>query len=967
MEFERHQATPPSMIIWEKNTVMKRMLPLAAKVEANVAQGEVLRFGTYALYRNQRLLLDGNEPVPIGSRALEILIALVDRAGHVVSKEELIAHAWPQTIVEETNLRVHIAALRRALGDGQTPNRYILNVVGRGYSFVSPVTVDVESGVPRQSAVVAPPSRHFPLPLNPVLGREEDIAKLTALLKTRRLITIVGGGGLGKTTLALATASQLSDSFPDGAYFVDLAGISDPSLICNAFVAVLGLSVDKDDPISDLLAFLQGSGMVLVLDNCEHLIEAAASITERILQSAAHVRILATSREPLRAAGEYQYQLAHLDVPTNLDAIAATSALQFPAIQLFVERAKDSTRIFDLTDSNAAAVGKICQRLDGNPLAIELAAARLSSLGVHELAERLEDQFFLITNGRRTAAPRHQTLRATLDWSYELLGKSAQTTLQRLALFNAAFTVESAIAVAAHRGFSAHDVSSAVMSLAVKSLISTDLTENPARHRLLFTTRAYAFEKLSQSEDSRDIFRWHCEYVAKLMRQAAMNWETMPRSEWIARYEYALEDVRAALNWAFSSSGDSALGAEITALSVAYGYQMGLLDEFHDRVEQALGWLATLPTRQPILESRLNSAMASMFIDRSGSKRSDVIGANESSELTGSAKYQVGPLLQKSILQIEEADYRAAVGTARKLKAVAARTGDPLAVLLADRVMAQAQHFYGDHLAARTCAESVLDHSAQSLPLSYIAMQVDRRVTMRIVLARILWLEGFADGAVKMIDEALEYASVDGPFAICQALALGACPIALWRGDHSEARRLIALLLEQGARFKIDRWRNYGECYEQINCARVPNSDTELPVSSQLSHRGLSAGLMAHTLATMDPGISEDLLPRPSFYEATGWCASEVWRLHGQRCLGKDPLDSGTQAEAAFMKSLEIAVAQNALSWQLRTSMSLAALWREQNQLEKARSQLSSVYLQFGEGHDTCDLRAAATLLEQLH
>lgn len=945
---------------------MKRLLPISSEIPLSAPQDEVLRFGPFRLNRSQRLLLNVGNPVLIGGRALDILNILVDRAGHVVSKEELIAHAWPQTVVEATNLRVHIGALRRALGDGQAPHCYILNVVGRGYSFVAPVTVDNQSTDQVQPAAVPVVSRNFPLALNPLIGRSDDIDQLSALLYIRRLVTIVGGGGLGKTTLALATASRIADRFSDGTYFVDLAVVADPALISHAFVAALGLAVDKKDPIPDLIEFFRDKKLFLLLDNCEHVIEAAARLAESILRSAAGVHILATSREPLSAEGEWQYQLAPLGIPSADNSTTADVVAQCTAVQMFVERALTTTRTFTLTDTNASAVSRICRVLDGNPLAIELTAARLSLLGVHELAERLDDQLFAITNDRRSAVPRHTTLRATLDWSHELLAKPAQIALRRLAIFSAAFTEESAIAVAAQAELTGRDVASAVMSLAVKSLISTDLHANPVRHRLLFATRAYAFEKLTGSEDYPDIFRWHGDYVAKLLRQASLNWETMGRAEWIAQYEYALDDVRAALNWAFSPSGDAAIGADLTALSAGYGYQLGLLDEFHGRVEHALRWLATQSTPQLILETRLKSALASMFIDRAGSKREDIVHADDSSEQTGSPKYQIGPILHRSILQIEEGNYRAAVATARKLSRVAARTGDPLAVLLADRVMAQACHFNGDHGAARGFVERVLDHSAQSLPLSYLTMQIDRKVSMRIVLARILWLEGLAESAVEMSGQALEHASQAGPFALCQALALAACPIAMWRGDFAQAKQLISQLLEQTTRFKIDRWGTYGACYEQVNNARGDRSLAPYPLALELPELGSSQGLIVHTLATIEPEISQALLPRSPLNDATGWCAPELLRLEGIRQLSQDPLDAEALAEALFMKSLNTAVAQRALAWQLRTSMSLAALWKDQGQGDKSRELLSSVYRQFAEGHETRDLRAAAEMLKGL-
>jgi predicted ATPase/DNA-binding winged helix-turn-helix (wHTH) protein len=935
--------------------------------QADPARDEVLCFGSFRLHRSQRLLLEMGKPVALGNRALDLLLALVDRAGQVVNKEELIARVWPKTVVEEINLRVHIAALRRALGDTQSPNQYVLNVVGRGYSFVASVSIERAPAVDRPSSAKLPPKREFPTPLTEVVGRDGDVADLVALLRTRRLVSITGSGGLGKTTLALAVAAQSQEAYKDGAYFVDLSAVSDASLISNAFAAVLGLAVDKDDPIPDLISYLKDKNILLVIDNCEHVIEGATRITESVLKGAARVHILATSREPLSAEGEWQYHLSALDVPKDGDSITAAAAGQYAAVQMFAERAMTSARAFELTDANAQSVSRICRRLEGNPLAIELAAAHLRLLGIHELAERLEDQFFLITNGRRTAVPRHHTLRATLDWSYALLSKSEQVTLQRLSLFNAAFTTESAVAVAAHRGHSSHEVRSAVMSLAVKSLITTDLSHNPVRHRLLYATRAYAFEKLSNSEDFVEIFRWHAEYVGKFLRQATINWESMDRTDWVAQYEYALDDIRAALDWTFSPNGDAALGAELTAASVAYGYQLGLLDEFHSRVEHALSWLANLPTRQLVIETRLKSALASMFLDRSPTKRdADIASSNDSSELTGVAKYQVGPILQKSILQIENGNYRGALASARKLTRVAARTGDPLAGLLANRLMAQALHFYGDHAAARGFAERVLDHSAKSFPLSYVAMQIDRRVSMRIIMSRILWIEGFADSAVEVINEGLEFAAADSPFSLCHALALAACPIALWRGEDAEADRLIGILLDQGARFKIDRWRTYGECYSQVNRMRMAGDVTKTLQASELPDLGTANRLILHMLATTDSAIPASLLPQDWVSDPVGWCAPELLRIQGERHLKGNAPDRVADAQAAFLKSFDLAEEHHALGWKLRTCMSLASLWRDQNQLDKARDLLSTAYGQIVEGHQTRDVRDAAAMLDEL-
>jgi predicted ATPase/DNA-binding winged helix-turn-helix (wHTH) protein len=540
----------------------------------------VLRFGPFVLLPGPRMLLEGDHALQLGDRSLDILMLLLQRAGQVVTKEELIAHAWPGGFVEAINLRVHIAALRKVLRDGKPPNRFIVNVVGQGYVFVADVRSDDECS---PSEIARGPkgsgTHHLPAPLTPLIGRTAELAALIDLLRSHRLVTIVGAGGVGKTTLAVEVAVQLREYYAHGVHFIDLSSMGDAARIADSIAAALELAISSQPALAELNAYLRSKEALLVIDNCEHLIEAAAKVTVNILEGSPRTRILATSREPLGAPDEWLYRLPPLECPVTGDGMTPASAQRYAAVQLFKQRAETGASAFALSGSNVAAISRICRELDGNPMAIELAAARVSLLGAQELAAHLGEQFLAITNPRRAAAPRQHSLHATLDWSYALLGLTAQITLQRLAIFNSTFTVEAAAAVAAYRDLGMQDVVIAIKSLAVKSLLATDTSDHPTRYRLLHTTRVYALKKLSQSGDYLHVSRRHCECVRKLLR----GFET----DRVKEFGLALGDIRAALDWAFSSTGDPLLGAEITVASIPFALQSGLADELRGRVEQA--------------------------------------------------------------------------------------------------------------------------------------------------------------------------------------------------------------------------------------------------------------------------------------------------------------------------------------------------------------------------------------------
>jgi predicted ATPase/DNA-binding winged helix-turn-helix (wHTH) protein len=499
----------------------------------------VVSFGPFHLHLDRRLLLEGGRSLRVGSRALEVLIALVERASELVSKDELMAQVWPNTTVEESNLKVHIAALRRALADGQGGNRYIQTVPGRGYRFVAAISPAEAAGA--SSASVPMPRHNLPGMVTRLIGRAGVVSNLVGHVPQQHFVTIVGTGGVGTTSVALATAEALLPDYEDGVWLVELAPLADPGLVPAAVAAALGLEVHAEDPMPELLGAIRERHMLLLLDSCEHVIGSAADLAVTILRDAPRIDILATSREPLRAHGEHVYRLLPLVSPSAKSRPSAAEALAFPAVQLFVNRVAASLGEFELTDADAPVVADICAKLDGVPLAIESAAAQVYAFGLRGVAIYLDDRLRLL-RGHRTALPRHQNLKATLDWSYDVLPEIERLVLRCLGIFAGVFSLEAAIAVVAGHNVPESDIANCVANLIAKSLVVANVSGSGVLYQLLETTRLYAREKLVGSGEFERIARRHTEYYRDLFESVEVDWRTKSTAEISHNYPHNIDE-----------------------------------------------------------------------------------------------------------------------------------------------------------------------------------------------------------------------------------------------------------------------------------------------------------------------------------------------------------------------------------------------------------------------------------------
>jgi predicted ATPase/DNA-binding winged helix-turn-helix (wHTH) protein len=898
--------------------------------------------------------VDG-KPVTLGSRALDILTILVQSAGTVIPNRQIMACAWPNTHIAEGSLRVNIAALRKALGDGRDGQRFITNIPGRGYVFVAPV----RSARPRRDAPPTLPvatANDLPRPLAHIVGRDDAIARVGTQLSRRRFLTITGSGGIGKTTVAMAVAESVTAMYPDGVWFVTLASLPGAELVASAVAATLGVAAEGRNSLSGVIAWLRDRRALIVLDNCEHVVESAAVLAEALLRAIPGVSILATSREVLQAEGEFVHRLAPLTVPPVSAAITADEARAYSAVRLFLDRVNALVGEISLSDADLLAIGEICRHLDGLPLALELAAVQVEVFGVQGLARRLNDRFALLTKGRRTALPRHRALRATLDWSYQLLSDAERALLNRLAIFAGPFSPDGARAVAAE-AMSEGDIISRISDLVKKSMIVGGTDTATAEFRLLDTTRVYALDRLDETGAHADVARRHALYLLRRLAIGDAERGSRPADAYLAAFRHLADEIHAALEWCFGAGGDPAIGLAVTIAAVPLWFELFQMTVARVRLEQAL------PHAEAGSEQEMRVRLALGNVLWYMTPNSDAFEANfarlaEIAERLRAPRAETQALWGMWAARRYRGDYLAALEAARRYADVAARVGDIGAKHLGDRILSLTYHLLGHQPLARDFTERALLRPHHLDPASGLGYQVETTVAMRAQLARILWLTGLPDQATAAAAEALAAArSGKHSFAMAYAVAFAGLPVALWTGALDAARRHVDLFRGQaGADQRIERWALY--------FARVVDLRTAGEAETLIASH---ADIVAVPPLSASPPVTNFPVPLPGEEPATIiWNTPEVLRIDVELALWHDVTGATATAEAKLVRSLAIAREQTALSWELRSAMSLTRLWWRQERYADAHDLLATTYAKFTEGFDTADLRAARALLDAL-
>jgi predicted ATPase/DNA-binding winged helix-turn-helix (wHTH) protein len=957
--------------------------------------GPVYQSGDCTIDLARRELRILGSPAPIGARAFEIMVILAESAGGLVTKNELMDRIWPGQIVNDNTLQAHIAALRKALGHRRA---MLKTETGRGYRLLGdwsirhdrPSEASVIPFPPSAGAIRSPPSPpaarastgNLPVPVARLIGRSAALPLIRELLSTSRVVTLTGPGGIGKTTLALHVARGRPTSFDDESWLVELSSLSNPDLVPSAVAAALGLRLGDIISAEAVARAIGAARLLLLLDNCEHVIDAAAEMAETLIRHCPRVTILATSRETLRIEGEYVYRVPPLNVPAST-VEEMGEILGHSSVELFIACAQAQGASFTADAATLPVVAEICRHLDGIPLAIEFGVARATTLGLPEVAAMLGDRFRLLTSGRRTALPRHQTLRAALDWSYDLLTEEERELLCHLAVFPAGFTLDGAAAVSGRGEPGRATVANGLASLTQKSLVVVEAPEVGSRWRLLETIRSYALDKLDEGGERERLAHRHAEYYRDLFERAKAASE-MPAAEWLAEYGSEIDNLRAALYWAFSPGGDAAIGVALMVASGPLWTRLSLSDECRRLTERALSALepgSALATRRQIQLLALLGWSLEATIGATPEMRAAFSQMRELSERIGDIKFKSLAIWGLWVYHFNNGEFTIALDLAKR--SIAEEGVDPIHLLAGDRIIGLSLHYLGDQAAARRQIESLLQRPVDPLPQVHDvrAASFDNRVTLRSFLARILWLQGFPDRAMRMAEENVEDAlALNHALTLANALVQAACPVAFLIGDLAAADHFVRMLVDCSTKHGLRPWQAWGRCFEGMlligHGDTVTGSQRLSTAVSGLRDIGYAvyyvafmgelaaalgrSGQAAHGLATIDEALAR------SERSEERWVVAELLRIKGELVILQAASGAKPAAEEHFRQSLDWAHRQGALSWELRAATSLARLMLNRGQPAPAKQLLAPVFCRFTEGFNTADLREARTLLDQL-
>jgi predicted ATPase/DNA-binding winged helix-turn-helix (wHTH) protein len=945
----------------------------------NNEQDAPITFGPFRLSPKYRLLEKDGAPLHIGGRALDILIFLADRPGEVVDKRDLIKQVWAGVNVDEGSLRFHVTALRKALGGGAAGARYVVNVPGRGYCFAAPLT-RAEEPPPAVSAAGVSAARSLPAPPAKMVGRIDSIEKITAELVQHRFVTIVGPGGIGKTSVAVSVGHRQFDDLGGQVFFVDFGALRDTKLAASSIASALGVAAGAENPLPSLLTALRGRQILLIFDSCEHILDALAPLAERLNRELPELRILATSRESFRAEGERVFRLFPLDCPPQRDGMRMEDILAFPAAQLFIERVTASLSDFRISEDEAPLIAEICRRLDGIPLAIELAAGRVNAYGIAGTASLLNTRFSLLWRGRRTAIPRHQTLGAALGWSYDLLSTAESAVLRRLSVFVGPFNLEAALAVACHGELNEAVAVEVIADLLSKSLITAASAERSPKYRLLDTTRAYAFNKLDEAAETGIFSRRHAEYFLDLFEQAEAECETLPISEWLTTYGPQIDNVRTALDWAFSANGDATLGVALTVALVPLLIRLSLFGECRERAERAIANLD--PAGDERTRMQLLAALGWSLMYGEGRARGAGLALATTLELANrldDKDHRLRALWGLCIDQFNNGEFGKALEFAHRFTKAAQQSPDPTDLMLADRLMAVSLHYLGDQKAARHHIDRV-DASLHLLAEKPKIFPLDLRISTHYFRARILWLQGLATQSLALVTKNVEEGRANHhALTFCSVLGQSACPITYLAGDLDAAERYGTDLLEHADRHGIRLWRLWAAAFNALVVAR---KDDRYHGLALLRHELNEAGdarylprflfLLGELAACLGEAseigaglaLVDDALARCQTRQEQ-WYAPELLRIKGELVAKDERARPQPSADQYFRRAADLAKQQGARFWELRSSMSLARLRIGQNRKAEARQMLTTA-MGLLEGDQIADVQQAKALLDTL-